>query len=95
MKAANDNLNDNQIERTRGVWQPRVGRDLSRDEAKQIAANVTGFFSILAEWSRDELPVPANDNTNGSTPDVCGGDKLDHGSGGICPAAGGVKLCHL
>ena len=26
---------------------------------------------------------------------VCGGDKLDHGSGGICPAAGGVKLCHL
>ena len=69
VKAANDNLNDNQIERTRGVWQPRVGRDLSRDEAKQIAANVTGFFSILAEWSRDELPVPANDNTNGSTPD--------------------------
>ena len=26
---------------------------------------------------------------------VCGGDKLDHGSGGICPAAVGVKLCHL
>ena len=26
---------------------------------------------------------------------VCGGDKLDHGSGGICQAAGGVKLCHL
>ncbi len=26
---------------------------------------------------------------------VCGGDKLVHGSGGICPAAGGVKLCHL
>ena len=69
VKAANDNLNDDQIERTREVWQPRVGRDLNRDEAKQIAANVTGFFSILAEWSRAELPVPANDNTNGSTPD--------------------------
>ena len=66
VKAANNNLNDDQIERTREVWQPRVGRDLSRDEAKQIAANVTGFFSILAEWSRAELPVPANDNTNGS-----------------------------
>ena len=62
VKAANDNLNDDQIERTREVWQPRVGRDLNRDEAKQIAANVTGFFSILAEWSRFELPVPANDN---------------------------------
>ena len=73
VKTANDNLNDDQIERTREVWQPRVGRDLSRDEAKQIAANVTGFFSILAEWSRAELPVPANDNTNGSTPDDEGG----------------------
>ena len=46
VKAANDNLNGDQIERTREVWQPRVGRDLSRDEAKQIAANVTGFFSF-------------------------------------------------
>ena len=76
VKAANDNLNDDQIERTREVWQPRVGRDLNRDEAKQIAANVTGFFSILAEWSRAELPVPANDNTNGSTPDD-GGVRYD------------------
>ncbi|NQU72661.1 MAG: hypothetical protein HQ514_19085 [Rhodospirillales bacterium] len=24
-----------------------------------------------------------------------GGEKLDHGSGGICPAAGGLKLCQL
>jgi hypothetical protein len=69
VKAANDNLNYDQIERTREVWQPCVGRDLSRDEAKQIAANVTGFFSILAEWSRAELPVPVNDNASGATPD--------------------------
>ena len=69
VKAANDNLNDDQIEGAREVWQPRVGRNLRRDEAKQIAANVTGFFSILAEWSRFELRVPANDNTNGSPPD--------------------------
>ena len=26
---------------------------------------------------------------------VCGGAKVVHGSGGIVPAAGGVKLCHL
>jgi len=69
VEAANDNLNDGQIERTREVWQPRVGRELSSDEAKQIAANVTSFFSILAEWSQAELPAPANDNTNGSPPD--------------------------
>ena len=48
------------IERTREVWQPRLGRDLSRDEAQQIAADMSGFFSILAEWDRSERPVPAN-----------------------------------
>jgi hypothetical protein len=69
VKAANDNLEDNRIERTREVWQPRIGRDLSRDEAKQIADNVAGFFSILAEWSRAEPPVAANDNTGTATPD--------------------------
>ena len=26
---------------------------------------------------------------------VCGGAKVVHGSGGIFPSAGGVKLCHL
>ena len=69
VKAANDNLDDNWVERTREVWQPRIGRDLSRDEAKQIAHNVAGFFSILVEWSRAEPPVSANDNTGEATPD--------------------------
>ena len=59
--AANDNLKDELIGRTREVWQPRLGRDLSREDARQIAANVTGFFSVLAEWSRAEMPSPAND----------------------------------
>lgn len=69
MKAVNDNLNDDQFERTREVWQPRLGHDLSRDEAKQIVVNVTGLFSILAEWSQAELKVPANDNANGLPPE--------------------------
>ena len=54
--AANDNL----IERTRQVWQPRLGRDLSREDARQIVENVTGFFNILAEWSQAEMPRSAN-----------------------------------
>jgi hypothetical protein len=33
----------------------------SHEDARQIAENVTGFFAILAEWSRAEMPVPAND----------------------------------
>ena len=55
--AANDNL----IDRTRQIWQPRLRRDLSREDARQIAANVTGFFSVLAEWSRSGPPSPPND----------------------------------
>ena len=59
--AANDNLKHELIGRTQRVWQPRLGRDLSHEDARQIAENVTGFFSVLAEWSRAEIPTPAND----------------------------------
>ena len=55
--AANDNL----IDRTIETWQPRLDRDLSREDARQIVENVTSFFSILAEWSRAESREPAND----------------------------------
>jgi hypothetical protein len=64
--AANDNL----IDRTRTVWQPRLGRDLTREDARQIAESVTGFFAILAEWSRAEVPVPANDSAKPATSDA-------------------------
>ena len=62
--AANDNL----IDRTREVWQPRFGGDLSREDSRQIAENMTGFFAILAEWSRAERPAPANDNVKPAKP---------------------------
>jgi hypothetical protein len=54
--AANVNL----IDRTRKVWQPRIGRNLTDEDARQISENVTGFFAILAEWSR----TPAIDARN-------------------------------
>jgi hypothetical protein len=59
--AANDNRKYDLTRRTHQVWQPRLGRDLSSEDARQIAANVTGFFSVLAEWSQAEMPSPAND----------------------------------
>ena len=46
-----DNLTDRTIE----TWQPRHDRDLSREDARQIVENATGFFSIMAEWSRAEI----------------------------------------
>ena len=60
--AANDNL----IDRTIETWRPRLDRDLSREDARQIVENITGFFSILAEWAQTEMPHPANDNGRSS-----------------------------
>ena len=48
------------IGRTHKVWQPRIRRKLTDEDARQIAENVTGFFSILAEWSRAAKEAPAN-----------------------------------
>jgi len=56
-------VSSNLIEQTRKVWQPRIRRNLTDEDARQIAENVTGFFAILAEWSRAARLVPANDPT--------------------------------
>ena len=56
--AANDDL----INRTIGLWQSRGRRTLGHEDARQIVENVTGFFSILHEWSRAEAVAAANDN---------------------------------
>jgi hypothetical protein len=62
-------VNNKLIDRTRAVWQPRLGGDLSREDARQVAENVTGFFAILSEWSRAESPVLANDTPEPATSD--------------------------
>jgi hypothetical protein len=69
LNAANDNHDDKLHNRTREVWQPRLRHVLSDDEVGQITANVTGFFSMLSEWSRADLAEPANDNCLGNAAD--------------------------
>lgn len=61
LDAANDNEIGRQIARTRELWQPRMGRDLNDEDARQILHSVTGFFGVLAEWRRAELLAAAND----------------------------------
>jgi hypothetical protein len=43
-------LKDRLIERTLEVWVPRFGRELTREDARQIAEDMVGFFEILNEW---------------------------------------------
>jgi hypothetical protein len=68
--------NDNLIDRTIALWQPRLERDLSREDARQIAENVIGFFSILNEWSRAKTTIAANNNRN--EPTVHGTGEVRH-----------------
>jgi hypothetical protein len=53
--------NDNAAERARLVWERRLGRPVGDKDLRELSTNLTGFFSILAEWSRKA--APANDNT--------------------------------
>lgn len=41
-------------EHTIAVWRPRLGRRLSSEDAREITENITGFFTVLTEWSRRE-----------------------------------------
>ena len=52
-------------DQTVAVWQPRLRRRLSSEDAREITENITGFFTILAEWSRQEGRDGAETNTSG------------------------------
>jgi hypothetical protein len=52
-------------EDTIATWQPRLRRRLSNEDAREIAENITGFFAILAEWSRREENDGPETNTSG------------------------------
>jgi hypothetical protein len=64
--------NDKLIEQTRRLWRSRLGRDVSRQDARQIAENVIGFFAVLAKWSHAERRA-ANDKSAPSTTQDRGG----------------------
>jgi len=36
------------------VWEARSPKPLTQEDSRQIVANVTGFFSVLAEWAAVE-----------------------------------------
>jgi hypothetical protein len=65
LDAAKDHDTGKQIARTRQIWQPRFGHDLTDADAHQIMHNVTGFFRALAAWARAEkMAAAANDHAS-------------------------------
>lgn len=41
---------------TAKFWQPHMRRQVSREDARQIAENVSGFFRVLLDWDAAEQP---------------------------------------
>jgi hypothetical protein len=46
------------IELTVTFWQERTELPVSSEDARQIIANVTGFFLLLGEWDRQDQQKP-------------------------------------
>jgi hypothetical protein len=42
------------LETTRAFWQPFADRELTREDAREMAHNLIGFFTVLREWTRRE-----------------------------------------
>ena len=62
-------------DRTLAVWQSRTSHRLTNEDAREITENITGFFAILAEWSRKERDGSAADPA--SHADAAAGEGLD------------------
>lgn len=42
------------LDQTIAVWQPYSDRPLSREDAREIVENVSGFFRVLLEWVQED-----------------------------------------
>jgi hypothetical protein len=42
------------LDKTIAVWQPYTDRVLTREDAREIAQNIVGFFHVLREWAEEE-----------------------------------------
>src|SRR5262249_7769778 len=91
LSAANDNLKDDLIRYTRQVWQPRLGRDLSREDARQIAENLTGFF---ADLPRGYLPPPRSARFGRSEGPIAGRQVVRRRDDAQTLPTGGVLFAH-
>lgn len=45
------------IQHTIRVWEPRLRRRLTEEDARRILENVVGFFHVLEAWSRDRHAI--------------------------------------
>jgi len=52
--AGSSALPESFLEATIEFWQPSAHRNLTREDAREIVENMTGFFSVLRQWREAE-----------------------------------------
>jgi hypothetical protein len=56
---ATEPLSNDFLDYTIAFWQPRLNRELTHEDARQIAENLVGFFKVLQDWDREERTATA------------------------------------
>jgi hypothetical protein len=54
----NRDQESNFTEDTLAFWQPRSSKKLSREDAREMIENLTGFFRVLSSWDEIESSQP-------------------------------------
>ena len=68
-RAAEDRPTHDYLETTRAFWQPYAERELNREDAREMAHNLIGFFTVLREWTfRERERATRGVVETGSTP---------------------------
>ena len=50
------------VDETIAIFQPTAIRTLTREDARMMLDNLTGFFSTLHEWKQQELLSPIKES---------------------------------
>jgi len=77
---------DKFLDETIKFWQPRMQRELSQEDARQITENINGFYRLLLEWDtqrrgHDSIPDAVSDD-RGELPMPSGSPKLKSSTSG-------------
>lgn len=51
------------LDHVAGIWERRTGREITREDAREIVENLCGFFELLGKWDRREQANEEPGNT--------------------------------
>lgn len=73
---------DRFTEKALGVFQPRTTRRLTAEDARQITANLTGFFRVLSQWAANEAPEKSSQAPDAAEADASTRSSPEPSNGG-------------